>query len=57
MKRRTKPKSALELARSTPSAVAVASFNRPGGTHGKAGKRANRNDRRSSKQSLRRGDW
>jgi hypothetical protein len=39
------------------SAVARASFDRPGGTHGKSGKRANRNDRRSAKQRLRRGDY
>ena len=57
MARKIKPKSALELARSTPSAVALASFDRPGGSHGKHGKRANRHDRRNSKQSLRRGDW
>jgi hypothetical protein len=39
------------------SAVARASFDRKGGSHGKSGKRANRHDRRSARQSLRRGDW
>jgi hypothetical protein len=39
------------------SAVARASFDRPGGKHGKQGARANRNDRRSTRQNLKRGDW
>ena len=52
-----KRKSALELHRSIGSAVARASFDRPGGTHGKSGKRANRHDRRFAKQSIRKGEW
>ena len=39
------------------SAVARASFDRPGGKMGKPPKRANRHDRRTARQSLRRGDW
>lgn len=50
-------KTHLELTLSSPSAVARASFDRPGGTHGKVGKHANRNDRRTTKQDLRQGKW
>jgi len=39
------------------SAVARASFDRPGGKHGKSGKRANRHDRRVTRQSLKREEY
>ena len=55
--RKTRVKTALELATSTASPVAVASHNRPGGTHGKHGTRRNRSERRGTRQALRRGDF
>ena len=57
MKRNSSNKKLVSDARSGGSAVALASFDRPGGSHGKSGKRANRHDRRASKVTLRRGDW
>lgn len=57
-KARKKKKSAFELARSTPSAVARAAFQRSGsGLHGKQGKAKAKAERRSVKQALRRGDY
>lgn len=59
MKRnRANHKSAVELARSTGSAVAVAAFQRSGaGKHGGSARQQHRRSRQSARQSLRRGDW
>ncbi len=54
-----KPASAQELAASTPSAVAVAAFQRSGaGSHGPGhGVRGRRQERRSARRALRSGSW
>lgn len=58
MARKAKPKSAFEIARSTPSAVARAAFLRSGaGKHGKSGRDKNRAERQQAKRDLRGGDF
>lgn len=52
------PASSVDLARRTPSKVAVAAFQRSGaGSHGRHGDAARRAERRQYGQKLRRGDW
>lgn len=52
MKTPANTKSAHELARSTGSAVARASYTRPGGVHGPQGAKRNRADRRAAKRTI-----
>jgi hypothetical protein len=52
-----KPKTSTQLALSTGSAVAVASFQRSGaGKHGGSDRQRNRNDRHATRRELR-GGW